>query len=105
MNKTTYQNLMLAALLSFGTVAASASDDVTTAEPVAKQKANATDQSAENAVLKQHVTYRRGLAQQERSTAANFLANGKSVLQQKHLAIAARQDALADAYEKAVVAR
>jgi hypothetical protein len=109
MHKTTYLNLMFGALLSCGTFAASASDDVTATEPKANQTTNTNsaskDQTAENAMLKQHATYRRGLAQQERSTAANFLANGKSILQNKHIAIAARQDALADAYEKALVTK
>jgi hypothetical protein len=103
MKNTTYLNLLFAALLSFGTVAVSANDDVTGAEPAANKAANATDQTAENVVLRQHAAYRRGLAQQERSTAANYLANGKSVLQNKHLALAALQDAKAEAYENAVV--
>ncbi|WP_347986134.1 hypothetical protein [Methylomonas sp. AM2-LC] len=105
MNKIIYRNTICAALLSFATVAASASDDVSVTESEVNQSAEIKDQNAENVVLRQHIAYRRGLAQQERSTAANYLANGKSILQNKHLAIAAHQDAMADAYEKAVVVK
>lgn len=110
MNKIIYLNLLFAALLSLGTVAVAAGYDNKVAEPIDNLADSATpvikNLSAEsNDVLRQHAEYRRGLAQQERSTAANYLATGKSILQKKHLAIAIRQDAMADAYEKAVVVR
>jgi len=101
MNKNIYCGLILAVCM--GTISAPLFAEVA---PASEQQANAAAPStpeehlAAAALQKKHAVYHKGLANQERSTAAVYQSLGKRILGDRHEALAVHQDALASEYEK-----